>query len=160
MARMAQQYLRLESGAVPGDCGMQNAGGSPPTKFRGDGGGREIDDPGAVGSRHRVACITTRRWARSKLCCACRSRRSKDQHDTENSIIGACSVRERGDFEIEGDGPLGIIFRESGDGIAIRSVVRETAAAESQGLLDGMLLIEVESRDASQLGYAATMSLM
>ena len=74
---------------------------------------------------------------------------------SERGVFGSAE-----NFEIEGDGPLGIIFRESGDGIAIRSVVRETAAAESQGLLDGMLLLEVESRDASQLGYAATMSLM
>eukprot|EP01044_Picomonas_judraskeda_P023372 COSAG03_NODE_6109_length_1115_cov_6.778543_1_plen_99_part_00 len=48
------------------------------------------------------------------------------------------------EFEIEGDGPLGIVFRKSGEGIAIRSVVRETVAAETQGLLDGMLLLAVE----------------
>jgi hypothetical protein len=63
-------------------------------------------------------------------------------------------------FEIEGDGPLGIVFRESGSGVAIRSVVRDTVAAESQGLLDGMLLLAVEDRDTAGMGYDATIELM
>lgn len=75
-----------------------------------------------------------------------------------SSELGAFG--EAADFEIEGDGPLGIVFRQSGEGIAIRSVVRETAAAEMQGLLDGMLLLEVEGRNAAQMGYAAAMKLM
>ena len=64
------------------------------------------------------------------------------------------------EFEIEGDGPLGIVFRKSGEGIAIRSAVRETVAAETQGLLDGMLLLAVEGQATAKLGYDATMDLM
>lgn len=64
-------------------------------------------------------------------------------------------------FEIEGDGPLGITFRAQDDGsIVIRQVVRETAAAETHGLLDGMQLLCVEGEDAPAMGYHHAMHLM
>lgn len=41
---------------------------------------------------------------------------------SEHGVFG-----EAVDVEIEGDGPLGIVFRKSGEGVAIRSVVRGPA---------------------------------
>eukprot|EP01043_Picozoa_sp_COSAG02_P042690 COSAG02_NODE_3649_length_6431_cov_488.315781_3_plen_133_part_00 len=63
-------------------------------------------------------------------------------------------------FEIEGDGPLGIVFRKSGNGIAIRSVMRDTVASESHGILDGMLLLAVEDRETAEMGFDATIEMM
>ena len=68
---------------------------------------------------------------------------------------------EAEDFEIEGDGPLGVRFRECrGGSICIRSVASGTAGAETTGLLDGMILLAVEGRSAPGMGYAAAMAMM
>jgi hypothetical protein len=64
-------------------------------------------------------------------------------------------------FEIEGDGPLGIVFREcAGGNICIRSVEKGTAAAETPDLLDGMVLVGVDGRATQALGYDAAMQMM
>jgi len=94
---------------------------------------------------------------------------SPPRHKATTARLGMLqSVRssERGvfgdadNFEIEGDGPLGIVFRKSGDGIAIRSVMRDTVASESHGILDGMLLLAVEDRETAKMGYNATIEMM
>ena len=102
----------------------------------------------------RELCLTTRveeGFRADELRMAMLRRLRSSDHGAFGDVV---------EFEIEGDGPLGIIFRKSGESIAIRSVVRKTVAAEVLGLLDGMLLLTVEGQDAAKLGYEAAMDLL